>query len=299
MDRSEWGDDDAEPTSARRSLRRTASGATRPSSGSGFVAATPTSAPAADPGSKGPVMLVAVAAGVLLLVATGVSVRMLGDRTPPRPARGASRRPSQPREHVGDDDTHGGQCRHRCAGSRPRSRGASARATPSSSTSSTMVTTMAAVAASTTLAALLPDGRRLDGQAARQGRPLGHRRAQHHRRPAPRRHAPAAPSPLHAGDTALDGRPAGDPGTISALGRHTTSPDGSKLHHVMQARHRRAQGADEGRPSSTARAPWWPVHLGRQGRCRRHPDRPRDVGGPQPAAQRRPPRPALDRRERA
>ena len=158
MDRSEWGDDDAEPT--RPPLPPEDRVWRHPSEiGNPFVPATTTSPPAADPGSKGPVMLVAVAAGVLLLVATGVSVRMLGDRTPPFAGAqsvattvavvGTSLTTTPIAGDAGTDvrveaTIVGGQ------------RTSNAVVVDSS----TMVTTMAAVAGATKLAALLPDGHR-------------------------------------------------------------------------------------------------------------------------------------------
>ncbi len=98
--------------------------------------------------------------------------------------------------------------------------------------SSTMVTTMAAVAGATRLAALLPDGRRLTakllGKDARSGVAVISITGG-------RLHAASTGSavPLRKGERLwMAGE--GDPGTISALGRNTTSPDGSKLRHVIR-----------------------------------------------------------------
>ena len=98
--------------------------------------------------------------------------------------------------------------------------------------SSTMVTTMAAVAGATKLAALLPDGRRLRarllGKDARSGIAVLSIAGG-------RLHAASTGSavPLRSGERLwMAGE--GDPGTIAALGRTTTSPDGSKLRHVIR-----------------------------------------------------------------
>ena len=98
--------------------------------------------------------------------------------------------------------------------------------------SSTMVTTMAAVAGATKLAALLPDGRRLTakllGKDARSGVAVISITGG-------RLHAASTGSavPLRKGERLwMAGE--GDPGTISDLGRNTTSPDGSKLRHVIR-----------------------------------------------------------------
>ncbi len=96
MDRSEWGDDEAEPT--RPPLPPEDRVWRHPSElGNAFVAATPTSDPVGDTTARGPVVLVAVAAGVLMLVvAAGVSVRVLGDRTPRLPLQRRACRPRSP-----------------------------------------------------------------------------------------------------------------------------------------------------------------------------------------------------------
>jgi serine protease DegQ len=199
--------------------------------GNAFVAATPTSAPAADPGSKGPVMLVAVAAGVLLLVAAGVSVRMLGDRTPSfAGAQSQSSTLAVVATSATTTPTAGD------AGTDVRVEATITGGQRTSNAvvvdSATMVTTMAAVAGATKLAALLPDGRRLTakllGKDARSGIAV----------------VSITGGRLHAASTGSAVRlrsgerlwMAGesDPGTISALGRNTTSPDGSKLRHVIR-----------------------------------------------------------------
>jgi serine protease Do/serine protease DegQ len=96
----------------------------------------------------------------------------------------------------------------------------------------TLVTTMAAVAGASKLTALLPDGRRLRakllGKDARSSIAVldisgGELVAA----------TTGTAVPLHSGEKLwMSGQ--GAPGTITGLGRNTTSPDGSKLRHVIR-----------------------------------------------------------------
>ena len=234
MDRSEWGDDEVEPT--RPPLPPEDRVWRHPSElGNAFVAASPTEAPAGGTSSRGPVVLVAVAAGVLLLVAAGVSVRMLADDTP-RPASAQSlsttvsvvstiRTTTPTTTPTAADAGTDVQVQATIPGGQRTSNAVVV-------DSSTMVTTMAAVTGATKLVALLPDGRRLTakllGKDARSGVAVVSITGG-------RLHAASTGSavPLRAGERLwMAGE--GDPGTISDLGLSTTSPDGSKLRHVIR-----------------------------------------------------------------
>jgi S1-C subfamily serine protease len=199
--------------------------------GNAFVTATPSPDVAAEPGSKGPVVLVAVAAGVLLLVAAGVSVRMLGDRTPPF---AAAQSLSTTVSVVGTSPTSTATAGDAGTDVRVEASIAGGQRTSNAVVvdSSTMVTTMAAVAGATKLSALLPDGRRLTakllGKDARSGVAVVSITGG-------RLHTANTGSavPLRSGERLwMAGE--GNPGTITALGRNTTSPDGSKLRHVIR-----------------------------------------------------------------
>ena len=233
VDRSEWGDDDAEsnrpPLPPEDRLWR------HPSELGARGAQAPLPLPIAAPSrSKKPIVVAAAAAGVLLVAATGASIRLLSESTP---------RTANARElstTLSDVSSTASGFATTLARAKPVA-GLTLLATVRTGVrqsqavavdQATLVTTMAAVTGSTALAALLPDGRRITGSLLGVDKDAGVAVVGLNASSADPDTTGTA-VPLHTGDKVwMAGYES--PGTITGTGRSMSLPDGTHIHHAFE-----------------------------------------------------------------
>lgn len=229
MDRSDWGDDETEPV--RPPLPPDDRVWRHPSELSGRIAGPPEPAPAPRRRHKKSLVIAVASAGLLLVVATGVSLRFLSDRSP----RFASARATT--TTGGADPTsfattlgHTKQAAGLTLLAKLASKERQSQAVVVDG--STLVTTVAAVSGARALSAVMPDGRRVPGELLGMDKDAGIAVVSLSRSAA----APDATGTavgLHTGDKVwMAGYD--EPGTITAMGRHANLPNGSRIHHVMR-----------------------------------------------------------------
>ncbi len=225
MDRSDWGNDEGEPV--RPPLPQEDRIWRHPSELHRGAASAP--APVDASRSRRPLVVAAVAAGLLVVGATGASVRYITNSAPTLAAGTLDTAVSVVSTSVPPDDDPvpgtGVTLVASVAGGERRSRAVAV-------DDATLVTTMGAVAGSTALAVILLDGRRLEASL------LGLDKA-----------AGVAVVAVAAGGIAPDATGSAvpivtgtqlwmagedEPGRVTGTGRHTTAPDGTRLNHMLR-----------------------------------------------------------------
>lgn len=231
VDRGEWGDDEAEPV--RPPLPPEDRLWRHPSElGNGGEAAAPAALPPPPPSrrSRRPVMVVAAVAGVLILGATGASIRAMTDTSPEGAARSTTTAPLSIVKTSTEAAPKGGAIGRVSVIAQLASGDRTSGGVVFDQT--TIVTTIAAVTGATALFVSLADGRRVLASLLGTDRNAGLAVLGVER-------TALAPADTHSAVGLRDGDElwmdgVGEPAHIAALGRHTKSADGSNLHHVMR-----------------------------------------------------------------
>lgn len=229
MDRSDWGDDEAEPV--RPPLPPDDRVWRHPSELGDRIGGPARPAPPPRRGPKKSLVIGVAAAGLLLVVGTGVSLRFLSDRSPrfasawvTTTVGGAD--PTSFATTLGHTKPAAGVTLLAKLASKERQSQAVV------VDGATLVTTVAAVSGARALAALMPDGRRVPGELLGMDKDAGIAVVSLSRSAA----APDATGTavgLHTGDKVwMAGYE--EPGTITAMGRHANLPNGSRIRHVIR-----------------------------------------------------------------